>query len=139
MNESRQRTDEGRPHKPLKKPQDHTPERILAELSEIRQNVMEIKHLAEDRILEEGLFQTLEYGSKMGIFVVQDGKFRFVNKHTENHWGYTLEEFIGRDAMSIVYPEDREMVRESSYRCSRDNDPPPSPSGLWPKMAPSAG
>lgn len=100
----------------MKKPQDHTTERILAELSEIRQNVMEIKHLAEDRILEEGLFQTLEYGSKMGIFVVQDGKFRFVNKHTENHWGYTLEEFIGRDAMSIVYPEDREMVRESSIQ-----------------------
>ncbi len=104
----------GEAPKTVKKPQDPTTERILAELGEIRQNVMEIKQLAEGRILEEGLFQTLEYGSKMGIFVVQDGKFCFVNKHTENHWGYTLEEFIGREAMSIVYPEDREMVRKSS-------------------------
>lgn len=100
----------------MKTPQDATATQILAELSEIRRTVTEIKRLEEDRILEEGLFQTLEYGSQMGIFVVQDGKFRFVNKHIENHWGYTLEEFIDRDALSIVHPEDRERVRESAVR-----------------------
>jgi PAS domain S-box-containing protein len=100
----------------LKHPHDQTTSVLLAELGEIRRTVEEIKKLETDRLLEEGLFRTLEYGSQMAIVVIQDGRFAFVNRITENHWGYTLEEFIGRDALSIVHHEDRERVRHASVK-----------------------
>jgi len=100
----------------LRQIQDQITTQILTELSDIRRTVEEIKKLEAERILEEGLFRTLEYGSQMAIFVIQDGKFKFVNRITENHWGYTLEEFIDRDALSIVHPEDRERVHESAVK-----------------------
>lgn len=87
--------------------------RILTELSEIRRAVEDMKKQEADRVLEEGLFRTLEQGTRMGIFILQDGRFTFVNRHAENQWGYTLEEFIDRDGMSLVHPDDRENTHEA--------------------------
>ncbi len=103
----------------MPRPTEQTTAQILAELGEIRRTVEEIRKLEADRILEEGLFRTLEYGSQMGIFIIQDGKFKFGNRITENHWGYTPEEFINRDALSIVHPKDREMVHEAAVKMLR--------------------
>jgi len=100
----------------VKRLPDQATTQILLELNEIRRTVAEIKKREEERILEEGLFRTLEYGSQMGIFIIQDGKVRFVNRHAENQWGYSREEFIGKDAMRLVHTEDRERVRESAIK-----------------------
>ncbi|HPN10032.1 MAG TPA: PAS domain S-box protein [Syntrophales bacterium] len=87
---------------------------LLKELKEIRRNVEEIRKLETERVFEEGLFRTLEYSSLMGIYVVQDGIFRFVNQHTSNYWGYAREELLGMPSMNIVHPEDRRIVREGA-------------------------
>ena len=84
---------------------------VLTEVQEIRRTVEEIKKLETDRIFEEGLFRTLENSSLMGIYVVQDGIFKFVNQHTSNYWGYAREELLGMASMSIVHPEDRHIVK----------------------------
>ncbi|MDQ5986181.1 MAG: hypothetical protein CSYNP_01900 [Syntrophus sp. SKADARSKE-3] len=84
---------------------------ILNEVREIRKTGEEIKKLEMDRLFEEGLFRTLENSSLMGIYVVQDGIFKFVNQHTYNYWGYTREELLGMASMSIVHPEDRHIVK----------------------------
>jgi len=89
--------------------QDMTP--VLMEIQEIRRTVEEIKKLETDRLFEEGLFRTIENSSLMGIYVVQDGIFKFVNQHTSNYWGYAREELLGMSSMSIVHPEDRHIVR----------------------------
>lgn len=100
----------------VKPPADKTAARILSELSEIRRTIEDIKKQEADRILEDGLFRTLEQESRMGIFIFQDGKFKFANHHAKNQWGYTLEEFIDRDAMSLVHPDDREKTHEAALR-----------------------
>ena len=46
----------------------------------------ESKDSKTDLIIEKGLYQTLENSSQAGIYVVQDGKFRFVNQHMANYW-----------------------------------------------------
>ena len=89
-------------------------QQIMSELSDIRQIVAEIKKLEADRILQEGLFRTVEYTSQMGLYISQDGKFKYVNPHTENDWGYSLEEMINKDANSFVHPKDRARVRKSA-------------------------
>lgn len=92
--------------------QDLTP--VLKEVQEIRRTVEEIKKLETDRLFEEGLFRTIENSSLMGIYVVQDGIFKFVNQHTSNYWGYAREELLGMASMSIVHPEDRHIVKTCS-------------------------
>jgi len=90
--------------------------RLLGELQAIRRSVEEIRNLETERVFEEGLFRTLQDSSLMGIYVVQDGVFKFVNQHTSNYWGYAREELLGMASMSIVHPEDRHIVRDGAIR-----------------------
>lgn len=88
-------------------------EKLLAELAGIRQLIETLKNLEEARSLQEGLFRTLEYEPLMGIFIIQDGKFQSVNRHSQNHWGYGVYELIGKDSLCIVHPDDRERTHRA--------------------------
>ena len=50
------------------------------------------------------------------IYVVQDGKFVFLNPQTETFSGYTREELIGRPFTELIHPDDREMVIANHQR-----------------------
>ena len=95
---------------------DQTNERILTEFADIRRTVEEIKIVEENRLLEDGLLRTLEFSTQMAIIIIQDSKFKYVSRQTENQWGYTLEDLIDRDVMSAVYPDDRQQMRESAIK-----------------------
>jgi PAS domain S-box-containing protein len=43
------------------------------------------------------------------VFIVQDGKYRFIN--TSAFAGYTSQELIGHDPYIMVHAEDREKVK----------------------------
>jgi len=60
------------------------------------------------------LFQTLTEKSVAGIYVVQDGKFVFVNKNAAYYAGYTRDELIGKKSDILVHPEDRETVQKNA-------------------------
>ncbi|MBN1644048.1 MAG: PAS domain S-box protein, partial [Dehalococcoidales bacterium] len=48
-----------------------------------------------------------------GIYIVQDGKFQFVNPQFIKGTGYTEEELLGMDPQETIHPEDRGKIRES--------------------------
>ena len=52
----------------------------------------------------------------VGVFIVQGGKFKYVNTEFENYTGYTKEELLERPSLDLVYPEDRQMVRENAIK-----------------------
>jgi PAS domain S-box-containing protein len=54
--------------------------------------------------------------AQVGIFIVQDGKFKYANPQFENYSGCTNEELLERPSLDLVYPEDREKVRESRIK-----------------------
>ena len=62
----------------------------------------------------EHLFRTLTEKSVAGIYVVQDGQFRFVNANAASYAGYSAEELIGKKSDFMVHPEDREAVKENA-------------------------
>ena len=62
----------------------------------------------------EELYKTLAESSFAAVFIVQDGKFRFINTSAIAYAGYTAEELIGQDSDIIVHPEDREKVKRLS-------------------------
>jgi len=81
---------------------------------EFSQVCREIKELQTPEMIHsssEELFRTLFVSSPIGIFIVQDGKFQAVNPQFQNITGYSRAELFNLDAMSIVYPEDRDFVR----------------------------
>lgn len=62
----------------------------------------------------EHLFRTLTEKSVAGIYVVQNGQFRFVNANAASYAGYSTEELIGKKSDFMVHPEDREAVKKNA-------------------------
>jgi len=62
----------------------------------------------------EELFRTLTNSSPVGIYIVQDGNFQFVNPLFRKYTGYSEDELLGMDPLEFVVPDDRKMVRENA-------------------------
>jgi diguanylate cyclase (GGDEF)-like protein/PAS domain S-box-containing protein len=62
----------------------------------------------------EELYKALAEKSIAGVYVVQDGKFRFINSNAASYAGYTREEMLGQEASLLVSPEDMEKVKQNA-------------------------
>ena len=62
------------------------------------------------------LYQTLANSSYAGVYLVQEGKFRFVNHHAARYAGYETHEMKGMDCLRIVHVEDRGEARENALK-----------------------
>ena len=60
------------------------------------------------------LFRILFYRSPIGTYIIQDGCFRLINRQLAYILGYEEDELIGKPALSFVFEEDREVVREKA-------------------------
>ncbi len=92
-----------------------TKKQLINELAELRQRVAELE-TSESRQREEGeLFRIFRASSPVGLFIVLDGKFKFVNDIFRSIFAIdSAEELLGTDSMKLVLPEDREMLRENA-------------------------
>jgi len=60
------------------------------------------------------LAQALMRSAGTGVFIVQEGKFQYVNSLFLEETGYTEEELLGKYSLDLVHPEDRETVRKKA-------------------------
>jgi diguanylate cyclase (GGDEF)-like protein/PAS domain S-box-containing protein len=60
------------------------------------------------------LAQALIRCAGTGVYIVQDGKFRYVNSLFQELTGYTEQELLDMYSLDLVHPEDREMVRKKA-------------------------
>jgi two-component system, chemotaxis family, sensor kinase Cph1 len=71
------------------------------------------KEKAEDLLARsQANYSTLVENSLTGIYIIQDGIIRFANSRAAEIYGYSKDELIGMDSLSVVHPEDRELVVE---------------------------
>lgn len=68
-----------------------------------------------ERKQAEDLYKTLAEKSFAGVFIVQDGKFCFLNTRAITYAGYTSEELLDKASTSIIYPEDIEIVKKMAH------------------------
>jgi len=59
--------------------------------------------------------------SPIGIYIVQEGKFILASPEFQRITGYPEAELLGRNAMDLVHPGDREMVRDASVSMLKKN------------------
>jgi diguanylate cyclase (GGDEF)-like protein/PAS domain S-box-containing protein len=59
----------------------------------------------------ENLYATLAEKSPIGIFIIQDDHFQWVNPRFEDSVGYKAHEILGLPPLSLVHADDRQLVR----------------------------
>jgi diguanylate cyclase (GGDEF)-like protein/PAS domain S-box-containing protein len=67
----------------------------------------------------EQLFRTLADNSPAGVYVIQDGLFRFVNPYFLRITGYGEEDLLGHSSMSFVAAEDKVRLRDMAVQMLR--------------------
>lgn len=67
-----------------------------------------------ERKRAEELYRILATSSPVGVYIAQERKFVFVNPQFQKYIGFTEDELLGSDALSLVHPEDRKTVREKA-------------------------
>src|ERR1041385_1233636 len=72
------------------------------------------KKTEEELRRTEAEFRTLVEQSLVGVYIIQDGKFAYVNPKIAETFGYTSEEIVNSLKVSdLVYEEDRPVVIEN--------------------------
>ncbi len=60
----------------------------------------------------EEKYRTLVENSLTGIFIHQDGKYVFVNERFARIHGYTTQELLGKNHLTLIHPDEREAIRQ---------------------------
>lgn len=81
---------------------------------EILEDITERKKAEKALQESEELYRILAEKSFAGVYVVQDGKFRFINSIAASYAGYKREELTGQESGWIVHPEDREQASKNA-------------------------
>lgn len=114
-------TERERAEEDLRKHKDHL-EEIVAERTtelsvinrELQGEIAERKQMEKSLHESEELYRTLAEKSFAGVYVIQDGKFRFINSNAASYAGYKREELVNQKADQVVHPQDREKVRKDA-------------------------
>ncbi|RLI75576.1 hypothetical protein DRO97_02985, partial [Archaeoglobales archaeon] len=76
----------------------------------IKRDITEKKKLENQLKESEEMFRTLAEKSLVGIYLIQDGVFKYVNPKLAEDFGYEVDEIVGKDVLFFIHPEDRELV-----------------------------
>jgi|Deesub1362A_J573_1020465.scaffolds.fasta_scaffold05607_3 PAS domain S-box-containing protein len=80
-------------------------------------DITERKKAEEALIESETRFRTMAEGSLTGVYIVQDGKFRYVNPALAQIFGYKRDELIDKlGPIDLTHPDDRAFVAENIRR-----------------------
>lgn len=76
---------------------------------ERNQRIMSFRNIEERKQAEE-LYKIIADKSQTGIYVVQDGKFVYLNDIAAKYTGYAPGELVGKNSLLCVHPEDKKIL-----------------------------
>lgn len=83
------------------------------------EDISQRKQAEEGQRIAEELYRTLAEKSFAGVYVMQNGRFMFVNTNAAQYAGYDREELLGRVSRDMIHPEDRERARQCAVEMLR--------------------
>jgi PAS domain S-box-containing protein len=102
-----------------------TKEQLLKELATLRQRVAELEASKSQLRQYEEILKVFQTSMPIGLFIIQDGRFKFVNDNLRTLLADVSDEIIESYSMKLVYPDDRERVRESALKILRGESTTP--------------
>src|SRR5918994_1443983 len=81
----------------------------------VQYDITEQKRTEEELRQSEERFKVLAQEVVEGIILSENGKIIDANRSVTEMFGYGLEELIGKNAIELTSPEDREMVRQRIF------------------------
>ncbi|UCC16699.1 MAG: PAS domain S-box protein, partial [Dehalococcoidales bacterium] len=69
-----------------------------------------------ERRQAEQLYRTLANSATVGVYIYQDGRFKFVNPQFQELTGYTEDELLQMNPSDIVHPDEKAMAREAAIK-----------------------
>ena len=100
----------------LNKARNDLERRIKERTTELQTANEKLKREIEQRRQSQKLFETLFNASPFGAYIIQGEKFQFVSPEFLRITGYTENELLNMESLSLVHPKDRGMVRENAVR-----------------------
>src|SRR5208283_314166 len=100
-------------------------EQLLKELNALRQRVAELEASKNQLTQYEEILKVFRTNMPIGLFIIQDGRFKFVNDNLRTLLADVSDEIIESYSMKLVYPDDRERVRESAIKILRGESTKP--------------
>jgi PAS domain S-box len=88
---------------------------VEEEEEEEEEELVVIQDITERKRAEQ-LYLTLANSSPVGVYVVQNRKFQFVNPQFQKYTGFSQDELLGMNSLKLVHPKDREIVRENAIK-----------------------
>ncbi len=76
-------------------------------------DITDVKMFEKKLHESERKFRLLAEKSLVGVYIIQDNKFTYVNPKAAEILGYDINEIIGMNPVDIVHPEDKELVKRS--------------------------
>jgi two-component system cell cycle sensor histidine kinase/response regulator CckA len=89
---------------------------LLVANKQLHQEIIERKQAEEALRNSEEKYRLLVENANNAIFIVQDGVIKFPNPKTEELLGYRAEELVKIPFVSLIHPEDRDVVFEKDKR-----------------------
>ncbi|MFA5182201.1 MAG: PAS domain S-box protein [Syntrophales bacterium] len=87
------------------------------EIAALKQRIRTLEKVEEALRESEGKFRDLAEKSIVGIYLIQDSLFKYVNGEFAAIFGYAVDEIIDRlGPKEVIYPEDLPLVEESIRR-----------------------
>lgn len=80
----------------------------------MRRRLAELEAAESGQKQEEELLRIFQSNLPVGVFIIQDGTFRFVNDVFRRATGVSTDQLLHNAPMPIIFPDDREMVRENA-------------------------
>ncbi|MFC1934499.1 ATP-binding protein [Chloroflexota bacterium] len=89
------------------------------------QLINELEASEPKRKQAEELFKTLSFNSPVGVYIVQDGKFQYVNPQFQRLMGCSADELLGMNSLSYVLSDDMDIVRANAISMLQGKHPYP--------------
>lgn len=92
------------------KDNDSNPRALVAVVRDITERKRMEKALRKSEQLSRSMLET----AGTGIYILQDGRFQYVNRLFEAISGYSLDELKDKQSLDLVHPSDRESVHKKA-------------------------
>ena len=94
----------------LMKDKDGKPQSIITVIRDITERKRAEQALRESEEMSRSMLEN----AAMGVYLLQDKKFLYVNPMFEKIIGYRSEELVGRETINFVHPDDKSAVRKKA-------------------------